>query len=298
MKPTIDLLIGSPLSGHEARFLRKLYAASRALASYLSRVRRSLEFNLPPLLPKTVGRNTGQALLDMILAGGNHQLVGPSGSAKTFHLHHLAIAAAQLDYEVPVLLDASKCRGRDSPSVLRHGTAPLFPGGSQALLDAIDACGRRTLLLVDAFNECPPEHRGELLRSLQPLTSDFAARVVFTSQAEIDLPEDLTSVATRIELPQPEDKRYIYCFHAGVDVSPDVDYYCEPFTNAYELAVAGRCHASGAPPTSRAELFDRYVRTCLPDYYHAATALLRAIAAEMAATVSSSWERTRLRGLR
>lgn len=268
-----------------------VHAASHALGSYLSRIRRSLEFNLPPLLPKTVARNTGQALLDMILAGGNHQLVGPSGSAKTFHLHHLAIAAAQLDHEVPVLLDASKCRGRESQTVLRHGTAPLFPGGPQALLDAIDACGRRTLLLVDAFNECPPEHRGELLRSLQPLTSHFAARVVFASQAEIDLPEDLTSVATRIELPQPEDKRHIYCFHAGVDVSPDVDDYCEPFTNAYELAVAGRCHASGGAPTSRVQLFDRYVRTCLPDDYHAATVLLRAIAAEMAATVSSSWER-------
>ena len=76
-----------------------------------------------------------------------------------------------------------------------------------------------------------------------------------------------------------------------VDVSPDVDYYCEPFTNAYELAVAGRCHASGKPPTSRVQLFDRYVRTCLPDDYHGATVLLRAIAAEMATTVSSSWER-------
>lgn len=134
------------------------------------------------------------------------------------------------------------------------------------------------------------------MRSLQPLTSDFAARAVFASQAEIDLPEDLTSVVTRIELPQPEDKRHIYCFHADVDVSPDVDHYCEPFTNPYELAVAGRCHASGGAPTSRVQLFDRYVRNCLPDDNHAATVLLRAIAAEMAATVSSSWERIHYEG--
>ena len=70
-----------------------------------------------------------------------------------------------------------------------------------------------------------------------------------------------------------------------------MDYFCEAFTNAYELAVAGRCHASGKPATSHVELFDRYVQTCFPENYHVGTALLRAIAAEMAKTVSSSWER-------
>ncbi len=268
-----------------------VHAASHALRSYLPRVQALLRIHLPPLLPKAVSRNTGQALLDTLLAGGNHQVVGPSGSAKTFHLHHLAIAAIDLDHEVPLLVDASTYRGRDSRGLLRHETAQMFPGGPQALLDALDVCGRRTLLLVDAFNECPPEHRAELLRDLQALTLDLDARVVFASQTDIDLPEDLPSMATRIELPQPEDKRHIYCFHAGVEVSPDVDYYCQPFANAYELAVAGRCHAAARPPASRTELFDRYVQTCLADDYHVATVLLRAIAVEMAATVSSSWER-------
>ena len=44
-------------------------------------------------------------------------------------------------------------------------------------------------------------------------------------------------------------------------------------------------------PHSEPWLFERYVRICLPEHYHLATALLRAVAVEMARTVSSSWER-------
>ena len=48
MKPTVDLLIGSPLSGHEARFLRKLYAdlepiGATILANFYAR-KRQIDF--------------------------------------------------------------------------------------------------------------------------------------------------------------------------------------------------------------------------------------------------------------
>ena len=266
----------------------KARAAANVIRSYMSRVECVVGFQLPPLLPVAADRNNGQTLVDLILAGENHLIIGPSGSAKTFHLHHVAIAAARKGDEVPVLVEPKTYRGRDFWSLVRHGTAPMLGSDPRELLDAVRVCGLRPLLLVDALNECPAEHRGVLLRGMQAFALHFDARVVITSQATIDLPEDLTPVVTPLTMPQAEDKRYIYCYHAGIKYSPDVDYLCEAFTNAYELALAGRCHASGKPATSRAELFDRYVQRCLPQDYHVGTALLRTIAAKMARTVSSS----------
>ena len=269
----------------------KARAAANVIRSYMSRVECVVGFQLPPLLPVTADRNNGQTLVDLILAGENHLLIGPSGSAKTFHLHHVAISAARKGDEVPVLVEPKTYRGGDFWSLVRRGTAPMFRGDPRELMDAVRVCALRPLLLVDALNECPAEHRADLLRGVQAFALHFDARVVLTSQAMSDLPEDLTSVVTPLTVPQGEDKRYIYCYYAGIERSPNVDYFCEAFTNAYELAVAGRCHASGKPATSPAELFDRYAQSCLPEEYHVGTALLRAIAVEMARTVSSSWGR-------
>ena len=269
----------------------KVRGAADAVHAYTSRIADVVGFQLPPLLPATADRKTGQSLVDAILAGENHLIVGPSGSAKTFHVHHAAIAAARKGDELPVIVEPKTYRGGDFWSLVRRGIAPMFSGDSREFFNAVQLCGLRPLLLVDALNECPAEHLGELLRGVQTFALHFDARVVFTSQGAVDLPADLRSIVTQLKTLLPEEKRYIYCYHAGIEISPDVDYFCEAFANAYELTVAGRCHASATPATSRAELFDRYVQTCLPDHYHVATALLRAIAAEMARTVSSSWER-------
>ena len=269
----------------------QVHAAANTVRSYLSRVEPVCGFQLPPLLPASPGRHSGQALIDSLLAGKNHLLVGPSGSAKTFHLHHTAIAAARRGDEVPLLVEPKTYRGGSFWNLVRRGTAPMLTRSPQHLLDAVRACALRPLLLVDALNECPAEHVRELLRGVLTFSLHFDVRVVLTSQHVVELPEDLAPVLTRLTTPSGEDKRSIYCYHAGIEPSPDVDYFCEGFTNAYDLAVAGRCHAAGPPATSRAQLFDRYVRTCLPHDYHVTTALLRAIANQMAESVSSSWER-------
>lgn len=269
----------------------KVRVATEVVGAYLSRVEYVIGFQLPPLLPQTDDTNAGQPLIESMLAGENQLLVGPSGSAKSFHLHHLAIAAARKGDEVPVLVEPKTYRGGDFWSLVRRGVAAMFPRDPKELLDSIRLSGRRPLLLVDALNECPVEHLGELLRGVQAFVLHFDARVSFSSQAGVNLPDDLTVVVTQLKTPRFAEKRHIYCYHAGIDVSRDIDFLCEGFTNAYELTVAGRCHSSGASATSRVELFERYVRSCLPEHYHVATALLRAVAVEMARTVSSSWER-------
>ena len=89
--------------------------------------------------------------------------MGPSGSTKTFHLHHLALAISAKGEELPVLIEAKRYRGGDFWTVLKHGTAPLFRGEPKDLLEAIRVCGLRPVLMIDALNECSASHLSELL---------------------------------------------------------------------------------------------------------------------------------------
>ncbi len=269
----------------------KVRTAADTLRGYLSRVETVLGYRLPPLLPATADSSAGQALVDAALAGENHLLVGPSGSAKTFHLHHIATAAARRSEEVPILVEARTYRGGDFWPTVRRGVAPMFRNDPKELLEAIRLCSLRPLLLVDALNECPPQHQEELLRGVQTFVLHFGARVILTGQELLDLPLDLKAEVRELKTPSPDQKRHIYCHHAGIEASPAIDHLCEGFTNAYDLTIAGRCHASGAPAVSRADLYDRYVRSALLQYYHVATALLRAVASEMAGRILSSWAR-------
>lgn len=129
------------------------------------------------------------------------------------------------------------------------------------------------------------------MRGAQAFALEFGARVVLTSQNPIDLPADLTPVTKRLPLPDPGQKRLIYSYHAGLTATFESDVFCEGFTNAYDLAIAGLCHGSANAPDSRSALYDRYVRRCLPEHTAVAAALLRQLAGEMGETLSMAWSR-------
>lgn len=269
----------------------KVRAASNIVRAYLSRVECVVGFKLPPLLTQSADGHGGPALVDTLLARDNHLIVGPSGSSKTFHLHHVAIAAASREEEVPLLIEPRTYRGGDFWSLVRRGVAPMFAGEPRELLDAVRTSGLRTILLVDALNECPDNHLADLLRGVQTFALHYDARVILTAQTHVDLPADLAPSITALQSPVGSNKRSIFSYHAGIADAPELDYLCEGFNNAYELTLAGRCHTIGSPVTSRSELFERYVQSCLQADYHVTTAMLRAISAEMAGEVLSSWER-------
>jgi hypothetical protein len=221
----------------------------------------------------------------------NFFLIGPSGSTKTFHLHHLALAISAKGEELPLLLEAKGYRGGDFWSLLGHGTAPLFAGDPKELLDAMKCCGLRPVLMVDALNECGAGYLSGLLSGIQAFALQREARVIFTSQTPVELSGDIKSALKRLPLPDSLQKRSIYAYHAGLQPTPDLDDFCAGFTNAYDLTVAGRCHNSTSGPESRADLYDRYVRQCVPEHASVVAALLRRVAGEMAESLSSVWKR-------
>ena len=105
------------------------------------------------------------------------------------------------------------------------------------------------------------------------------------------MPADLQATTKSLSLPDTAQKRLIYCHHAGLAITPDIDIFCSGFTNAYDLTIAGRCHSSGTVPKSRADLYDRYVRRCLPEHAAVSSAIFRKVVGEMGNAIATVWNR-------
>ena len=266
----------------EAAVNPRVLAAHAHLTGYRTRLDLALRTGLAPLLESDDGERSG---LDVIraLQGQQHYLLhGPTGSAKTFHLHHLALAMSTGAYEMPFLLEAKRYQGGDFGQYLRQSIAPFFAGDPTLLLAALEDAGRAPVLLIDALNECASARRDDLLRGALAFALRYDARIVVTAQ---DLTTPLAGVQAELvglNLPRDGQKRAIYAYHASIEATPDLDELCSAFENAYDLVLAGRCHSMGNPPATRAELYDRYVAAALPRANQfMAAALLRYIAGQM-----------------
>jgi hypothetical protein len=269
----------------------KLRDAHEKIRSYCERVMVVFGSHLPPLTGEADNPDAGPALITRTLEPCHHLLLGPSGSAKTFHLHHVAVTLAGSGDEIPIFIEAKNYRGGNFAALLKQATAPFFRGEPVELLQAVRLCGLRPVLLADALNECTQTHLAELMRGIQTFAFQFEARLVLTSQGQPELPADLQAITHRLPLPDQAQKRTIYAHHAGLAAAPEVDGFCSGFTNCYDLTLAGLCHKTGAAPGSRTELYDRYVRRCLPGDTNLLSALLRHVAGQMSTTLATAWSR-------
>ncbi|AXC15994.1 hypothetical protein ACPOL_6784 (plasmid) [Acidisarcina polymorpha] len=241
---------------------------------------------LPPLKDDPESSDRGRALIDLLLLPANRFLIGPSGTTKTFHLRHLAVALINGNREIPIFIDAKGYPGNDFWSHLRRCAAPLLRDDLNVLLKAIAVCGLRPVLLLDAVNECPSGHLDSLLSGAQEFVLQCNARLVGTSQTVPNLVGKLRSDIVEMSLPRDREKEAIYAYHAGLAIGDDVSYLSAPFTNAYDLKIAGLCHSSQSTTPTRADLYDRYIRRSIPDNTAVISALLRNIAGEMSASLS------------
>ncbi len=256
--------------------------AANTVERYRERAKSLIGTNLPPLLEAAApDRLYGATLVKRLQDAANVLLVGPSGSAKTFHLHHAAIEMFASDDELPILVEAKRYRGGDFWPFLRACLAPVFPGDPKHLIGATTITGVRPALLIDALNECAPALHDELLKGAIAFALQYDARTILTAHEPLTI-AGLTVETVDLPLPSALQKREIYAFHARVDASQELDAFCGGFRNAYELTIAGRCHGATRPPMTTLELYDRYVAACLPSRSPAiAGGLARHLAAEM-----------------
>lgn len=266
----------------DAKFLE----ATERVRSYCARVADIVGCDLPPLIAREGHELYGSDLVSRTLTAENFLLTGPTGSAKTFHLHHIVLATAKSGNEVPILVEAKRYRGGDFWTLLRQSTAPYFREDPKSLMEAARIGGFRPVLVIDALNETSEESLLDLLKGAQAFALRHEARVIMTSQRCVTLSAELKAENITLPLPDANQKRAIYCYHANVAPTNDLDGFCAAFANTYDLTIAGRCHALGSPPASRAILYDRYVRHCLARHAPLLSEFLRTVAERMGVAIT------------
>jgi hypothetical protein len=275
----------------------RVYRARSSVDTYLSRVRDLCGHGLAPLPESRSDSNRGRLLIDRLMEPRNCVLVGPSGSCKSFHLRHLLVSLAEDEKEVPILADPKGYAGGDFSRLLQQSASPFSRRNVAELLRDISACGLRPVLVVDGLNECPEMFRAKLFEKIQAFVVRFEARLVMADQGQVELAPELRSDAIAIALPEGDEKVQIFAYYAGVEPTDKLSYLSRSFTNAFDLQIAGKCHARGDDPTSRWELYSRYVRDSLSGKHIVASAFLRAIAGEMTEALSMSIGRDRFEAL-
>jgi hypothetical protein len=213
-----------PVSPEEAIDSRTLEAAN-ALEQYRQRSRSLIGTNLPPLLAASDDEIYGAGLVQRLLDAQNALLVGPSGSAKTFHTHHAVMAMLAGDVDVPIIVEAKRYRSGDIWTLIRQCLAPVFPGDARPLIAAAALTNTRPVLFIDGLNDCSIEHREELLKGAVAFALQYDARTIITAQTPLPI-SGLTVDLLTLELPSDRQKREIYAFHARVPSSNDLDNLC------------------------------------------------------------------------
>jgi hypothetical protein len=266
----------------EAAIDCRVLQAQGHLLAYQQRANALLRDGLAPLAPAGDGMHSGDALIAQLRGANNYLVCGPTGSAKTFHLHHLALALIAGGIEHPLTVEAKRYRGGDFWPYLRQAIAPFYHGDLKSLFVALNDAGVKPVLLIDALNECAATHRDELLRGAATFAMHYDARLVVSTQVAPTATAGIVFESIELNLPDPAQKRAIYAFHAGIPPDVELDALCSGFDNAYDLVLAGRCHAAGLPPLVRADLYDRYLTLSLPEGdVFVAAALLRHVAGQM-----------------
>lgn len=275
----------------------RVHKARSSVDAYLGRLRDFYSHSLAPL-PET-GResNRGRALMTRLMQPRNCILIGPSGSCKSFHLRHLLVSLASDGKEVPILADPKGYAGDNFSGLLQQCASPFTRMKVDELLGDISACGLQPVLVVDGVNECPEMFRAKLFEKIQAFVVRFQARLVMADQRQAELAPELCSDTIPIALPDGDEKVQIFAYYAGLEPTELISYLSRSFTNAFDLQIAGKCHARGDNPTSRWELYSRYVRDLIKGKYIVASAFLRAIAGEMTEALSMSIGRDRFETL-
>jgi Nuclease-related domain len=249
-----------------------VFAAQDEINEYLARLRRPA---LAPLLDGQSGELVGEAVIQKLCGAGDVVLLGRSGLGKSFHLEHLRRALPE--GEIPVLLNAGCYQGDLNRAIYKSigQYTRLSPG---ELVDAINRIGSRSVIIVDGW---PNDLRrsADLADNLAAFKVRYGARLVTAAQSRPLHP--LFAQTTEIQLAplRDEHKVAIFAFHAGQRIERSLEGSLDPFSTAFDLAIAGRSQCAGPMAQTQSELYDAYLRCILPSA--AARSLLRRLACFM-----------------
>lgn len=269
----IDYLELTPASLSEA-IDSAVFKAHQSVEEYAARLRRH---DIAALLPARVQNLVGQNVIDKLKVPADVLLLGRSGLGKSFHLEHYCRLCFEFD-EVPILLHVRYYQ-RDLNRAI-HKTIGQYTRLTPAeLLDAVKRLGKRPVLIIDGWNDCPGHMQADLGNDLGAFQLRYNAKLVTASQT---MPlHHLFATAMKVQLDplRPEHKQAIFAFYAGRQNKDIPAHWCEPFSTAFDLRIAGLCQTDRAVAKTRVELYESFIRSAVPSV--SARAVLRKLAWHM-----------------
>jgi hypothetical protein len=162
---------------------------------------------------------------------------------------------------LPIIASAKEYEGKLS-SLLDRSVAHLHPDTAIHFLHAAGRNGSPPVLVLDGVNECPKKWQKNLVKDLQAFYLRWRVPILITTQEPVGLTDSLSGTSLEFAPLTAEQRLAILRSYAPDEVREDLLSLCEPFTTPYELSIAAKCLAELDRLTSRATLFDAYVRRC------------------------------------
>ena len=200
---------------------------------YLAQFRAQLSADLGPLVPLTMlldGSGTDLVgIVGALKANDILQIVGPSGTGKTFLLAHLALRLIE-DGMCPILLRATHFRG-DAVVWAEQAVSRCSAHSLGQIVRAARAAHLTPTLLIDAVNETPRNVTDDLSGELQRMRNLHATKLIVTGHVAIAWPSGQSAITVSISPPDSPQKLQLVEAHlAGrtVDTAFALDAIATP----------------------------------------------------------------------
>ncbi|WP_321906323.1 NACHT domain-containing protein [Burkholderia cenocepacia] len=199
---------------------------------------------------------------------------GPSGCGKSL----LSLVLANrlcIEGVVPVVVEGKAFEGQFGSTLDREATL-LDVKSASKLLAAARMLSRPVAVIVDGYNECPPDQRFRLTRTLRAASAKFDAAIIVSSQIAIEREDLLPLRKVTVSAPSHELKVDIASLDAAA--AEFLAPLLQTIATGIEASLIGQMGREVTRVSSRSALFDGFVRRRLGDFASQGITLLCCIA--------------------
>jgi hypothetical protein len=243
---------------------RALQARLEQVADYRRRFAALHETGLHELSPVAAavdGSRVPSPLAAVIDAAAAQRVVTVTGASETGKTHsakHAAVAFAR-DGGTPLWVRCREFEPGRFVTLLAKAAAACTTVPALQLVKAAADAGVPVVVFLDGLNECPDEHRGELLEQLAALRLRLPVGIVITSTGTVDVPDTIGVTRVQLALPDHDERNALLASYGAPGLNA-----ADSLSTPLELALAAECAADLPPEATRTDVLDAYIRRRCP----------------------------------
>ena len=201
--------------------------------------------------------SSSQIVADSTMPAGQ-LIVGPSGCGKTLLARQIGMQHAA-EGRVPVFIEGKHFE-RAFGKLLNEESTLLGAPSFSAVLTAARICDRPLTIILDAFNECSPALRKQLVRCLRATALRYRTGLAVTTQALCPELKELGLQVVQVLEPDLSIKRAIANLPEVATKRGRIEELLSAVRSGVEAHIIGQVGVSVAAGISRYALFDAYIR--------------------------------------